>query len=132
MSDPVSRLVEAIERRDPDAIGAAYEPGARLVTMTPNTFPVAEGTDAVVARRADWFISWEEDPAFSYIATVRDGHRVAVEFERTSTSDGEPWVVRQAHVLQLGDGGIREHRISCCGPRQGTPELAGVFEGSAS
>jgi hypothetical protein len=132
VSDPVSRLVEAIERRDPDAIGADYEPGARLVTMTPNTFLLAEGTDAIVARLADWFISWEKEPAFSYIATVRDGHRVAVEFERTSTYHGEPWVVREAHMLQVGDGGIRGHRISCCGPRQGTPDLAGVLAGSAS
>jgi len=28
--------------------------------------------------------------------------------------------------------GIRDHRISCCAPRQGTPDLAGVPAGSAS
>jgi len=132
MPDPVSRLVEAIECRDTDAMRAVYEPGARLITMTPNTFLVAEGPDAIVERLADWFISWEEDPSFSYLGTIRQGERVAVEFERTSVYEGEPWVVRQAHMLHVADGGIREHRIYCCGPRKGSPDLAGLYQGSPS
>ncbi len=132
MNDPVTSLVDAIDRRDADAMRALYEPDARLITMTPNTFLVAEGPDAITERLADWFISWEEEPAFSYIGTIRQGDNVAVEFERTSVYEGEPWVVRQAHMLHVGDATIREHRIYCCGPRKGAPDLAALYEGSPS
>ena len=46
--------------------------------------------------------------------------------------EGAPWVVRQAHVLEAGAGGIVEHRMYCCGPREGAPELAGAYAGAAS
>jgi hypothetical protein len=132
MSDTVTRLLGAIDIRDADAIAACYEPDARLVTMTPNTFLVAEGRDAVVARLGEWYLSWEEDPHLSFLGTIRDGDRAFFEFERTSTFEGEPWVVRQAHALHIVDGAIRDHRIYCCGPRQGDPDLTAVYAGSAS
>lgn len=131
MTDPVSRLVEAIDRKDAAGIRAAYAPAARLVAMTPNTFQVAVGVDDVVEKLAGWFVSWEEDPHYSFLGTVRSGDRAVVEFERTSTFEGAPWVVRQAHVLQVGPEGIVEHRMYCCGPREGAPELAAAYAGAA-
>jgi ketosteroid isomerase-like protein len=127
MSDPVSRLVEAIDRKDARGIRGAYAPTARLVAMTPNTFQVATGADDVAAKLTGWFTTWEEEPSYSFIGTVREGDRAVVEFERTSTFEGAPWVVRQAHVLQLGEEGILEHRMYCVGPREGQPELAGAY-----
>ena len=127
MTDPVSRLVEAIDRKDAAGIRAAYAPGARLVGMTPNTFQVAVGVDEVVEKMTGWFASWEEEPAYSFLGTVRSGDRAVVEFERTSTYEGAPWVVRQAHVLELSPDGITEHRMYCCGPREGSPELGGLY-----
>ncbi len=130
MTDPVSRLVEAIDRKDAAGIRAAYAPAARLVAMTPNTFQVAVGVDEVVEKLAGWFVSWEEEPHYSFLGTVRSGDRAVVEFERTSTFEGAPWVVRQAHVLQVGPEGIAEHRMYCCGPREGAPELAAAYAGA--
>ena len=127
MTDPVSRLVEAIDRKDAEGIRAAYAPGARLVTMTPNTFHVALGAEEAGAKLAEWFTTWEEEPSYAFLGTVRSGDRAVVEFERTSTFQGEPWVVRQAHVVQVGPDGIAEHRIYCCGPRAGEPELAAAY-----
>lgn len=127
MTDPVSQLVEAIDRKDADGIRAAYAPDARLVAMTPNTFQVALGADDVAAKLAEWFTTWEDEPAYSFLGTIRSGDRAVVEFERTSTFEGAPWVVRQAHVLQVGPAGIAEHRMYCCGPRQGEPELAAAY-----
>lgn len=127
MTDPVSLLVEAIDRKDAEGIRAAYAPGARLVAMTPNTFQVAVGADAVAEKLAGFFASWEEEPAYSYLGTIRSGDRALVEFERTSTFEGAPWVVRQAHVIQVGPAGIGEHRMYCCGPRAGEPELAATY-----
>jgi ketosteroid isomerase-like protein len=127
VSDPVSRLVEAIDRKDAAGMRAEYAPGARLVAMTPNTFQVAVGAEEVAEKMAGFFASWEEEPSYSFLGTVRDGDRAVIEFERTSTYEGEPWVVRQAHVLELGPEGISEHRMYCCGPRAGAPELAAAF-----
>ena len=127
MPDHVARLVEAIDRKDVDGIRASYAPGARLVAMTPNTFQVAVGVDDIVEKMSGWFASWEEEPSYAFLGTVRSDDRAVVEFERTSTYEGSPWVVRQAHVLQVGPDGIAEHRMYCCGPREGAPELASAY-----
>lgn len=132
MTDPVSRLVQAIDRKDPDGIRAAYAPDARLVTMTPNTFRVASGAAEVAATLSEWFTTWEEDPAYAFLGTVRQGDRAVVEFERTCTFQGAGWVVRQAHVLEVGPAGIVEHRVYCCGPREGAAELAAAYAEAGS
>ncbi|MGD9570253.1 MAG: nuclear transport factor 2 family protein [Thermoleophilia bacterium] len=132
MTDPVARLIEAIDRKDAAAIPAVYAPDARFVGMTPNTFQVAEGRDAVAAKVAEWFTSWGEDPAYAFLGTVREGERAVVEFERTSTYEGAAWVTRQAHVMRVTPAGIADHRVYCCGPREGTPDLAALYAGVAS
>jgi ketosteroid isomerase-like protein len=131
MTDHVTRLIEAIDRKDPEGIRAAYATDARLVAMTVSTSQVHEGGDAVTAKMAEWFATWEEEPGYSFLGTVRNGDQAVVEFERTSTFEGAPWVVRQAHVLRLGPEGIREHRMYCCGPREGEPELAAAVGGAS-
>lgn len=131
MTDYVTHLIDAIDRKDPEGIRAAYATDARLVAMTPNTFQVHDGADAVTAKMAEWFTTWEEDPGYSFLGTVRNGDHVVVEFERTSIFEGEPWVVRQANVLRVGSQGISEHRMYCCGPRAGEPELATAFGGAS-
>jgi len=127
MRQHVGQLIAAIDRQDADGIRAAYAPDARLVAMTPNTFQLHEGVDAVAAKLAEWFTTWEEDPAYSFLSTIENGKRVVVEFERTSTYEGAPWVTRQAHVLTLGPEGIEDHRVYCCGPREGQPELGAAY-----
>ena len=127
MSQHVADLIAAIDRKDAYGIRAAYAPGARLVAMTPNTFQVHEGVDAVAAKVAEWYTTWEEAPAYSFINTIGDGERIVVEFERTSTYEGATWVVRQAHILMPGPQGIEDHRMYCCGPREGQPELAAAY-----
>jgi hypothetical protein len=131
-TDPVTALIEAIGRKDAAGIRAVYADDARLVAITPNTFQTAEGGDAVAEKLAGWFTTWEEEPAYSHIAVLREGQCAVIDFERTSTFEGEPWVVRQAHVLDLGPGGIRAHRMYCCGPKAGEPELARALAGTAS
>jgi ketosteroid isomerase-like protein len=127
MSDPVARLVDAMGAKDPEAMAAAYAPDPRLVVMTPNTFQVIDGRDAVVGKLAEFFASWEENPEWSYLDIWRDGDVAVIEFERTSTYEGKPFVVRQSHTVVLGDQGIERHRMYCCGPREGEPELARAF-----
>ena len=129
MNDPVTTLLGAIDRGDADAMRSVYASDACLITMTPNTFNTDEGVDAVTARLADWFLSWEEEPRFAFLGTVCDGNRVFAEFERTSTFEGAHRVVRQAHVMDVGPDGIKEHRVYCCGPRAGEPELAAAYGG---
>jgi SnoaL-like domain len=124
MSDPVSRLVDGMGKKDPEAMAAAYAPNARLVAMTPNTFQVLDGRDAVVGKLAEFYASWEEDPEWAFLDIWRDGPVTVIEFERTSTYDGKPFVVRQSHTVVTGAEGIERHRIYCCGPREGEPELA--------
>ena len=123
----VGQLIEAIGRQDTDGIRAAYAPSARLVAMTPNTFQLHQGADAVAAKLTEWFTTWEEDPAYSFLSTIESGDRVVVEFERTATNEGAAWVTRQAHVLTLGPEGIEDHRVYCCGPREGKPELGAAY-----
>lgn len=130
MNDHITTLLGALESRDPQAIRSAYTSQARLITMTPNTFNTDEGVEAIATRLEEWFLSWEEQPGFSFLSTIRDGNRTFVEFERTSTYDGAQWVVRQAHVMDVAPEGIREHRIYCCGPRQGEPDLAAAYGGA--
>jgi ketosteroid isomerase-like protein len=127
MTDPVSLLIEAIDRKDAGGIRAAYAPEARLVAMTPNSFQVAVGADDVAATLSEWFTTWEQEPSYAFLGTIRDGDRALVEFERVSTFEGTPWVVRQAHVIQVGPEGITEHRMYCVGPRAGEPELAATY-----
>ncbi len=127
MNDPVSTLIAAMAAQDPEGIRAAYAPGARLVTVSADSVAVREGAAAVAGKLADWYAGWEEGPiAHPYLRVTRAGDRAFVEIERTSTYAGAPWVVRQAHVLQLGAGGIVEHHAYCTGPRAGAPELAEV------
>ena len=130
MIDHITTFLGAIEQGDPQAVRSVYASDARLITMTPNTFNTDEGVDAIAARLEDWFLSWEERPGFSFLSTIRDGNRTFVEFERTSTYEGAQWVVRQAHVMDVAPDGIREHRIYCCGPREGKPDLAAAYEGA--
>ncbi|MEW6582393.1 MAG: nuclear transport factor 2 family protein [Actinomycetota bacterium] len=131
-ADAVDALVDAIGRKDVDGMRAPYAPDALLVTMSPNMFHVARGRDAVAARLAEWFAGWEESPRFSFLRRLRDGDRRVVELERTSTFEGAGWVVRQAHVMELApDGSIRDHRIYCCGPREGGADLAAVYGGES-
>lgn len=130
MSQHVADLIAAIDRKDADGIRAVYAPDARLVAMTPNTFQVHEGVDAVAAKLAEWFTTWEDAPAYSFLRTIEDGDRTVVEFERTSTYEGASWVVRQAHVLTSGPDGIDEHRMYCCGPREGQPDLGAAYAGA--
>lgn len=127
MTDPVSRLVEAIDRKDAAGIRAALAPEVRLAGSVPESFHLIEGADAVAAKLADWYASWEEEPAYSFLRRLEDGDRAVVEFERTSTFENARWVVRQAHVMRVGPEGIEELRVYCCGPRAGAPELAAAF-----
>lgn len=124
MPDHVAHLVEAMGKKDADGIRAAFAADARLVAMTPNTFQVVDGREAVAAKLAEFFASWEENPEWSYLDIWRDGRVAVVEFERTSTYEGKPFVVRQSHSLVVGDEGIERHRMYCCGPREGGPDLA--------
>lgn len=130
MSDHITAFLGAIELGDPQAVRSVYAPDARLITMTPNTFNTDEGVDAIAARLEEWLLSWEKQPGFSFLSTIRDGNRAFVEFERTSTYEGAERVVRQAHVMDVSPHGIREHRIYRCGPREGKPDLAAAY-GSA-
>ncbi len=130
MTDPVQQLTESIDRQDVAGIRAAYAADARLLAMTPNTFQVHDGAGAVAAKLGEWFAGWEEDPRYTFLGVIRDGGRAVVEFERASTFEGEPWVTRQSHALELGPGGIIVHRMYCCGPRAGTPELAAALAGA--
>ena len=127
MSQHVADLIAAIDRKDADGIRGAYASDARLIAMTPNTFQVHEGVDAVAAKVAEWYTTWEEAPAYSFLSMTQDGERTVVEFERTSTYEGATWVVRQAHILTSGPQGIEDHRMYCCGPREGQPELAAAY-----
>jgi len=124
MTDPVQQLTDSIDRMDVPGIRAAYAEDARLLAMTPNTFQVHDGPEAIAAKLGEWFASWGEDPSYSFLGLVREGDRAVVEFERVNTYEGETWVARQSHTLELGPEGIVTHRMYCCGPRAGTPELA--------
>lgn len=124
MTDPVQQLADSIDGMDVPGIRAAYAEGARLVAMTPNTFQVHDGPDAIAAKLGEWFASWGEDPRYSFIGVIREGDRAVIEFERVNTYEGETWVSRQSHTLELGAEGIVTHRMYCCGPRAGAGELA--------
>jgi hypothetical protein len=124
MPEPVAQLVEAMGKKDPDGICAAFAANARLIVMTPNTFQVVDGREDVAAKLSEFFASWEEDPEWSYLDIWRDGRVAVIEFERTSTYEGKPFVVRQSHSVVVGDEGIERHRMYCCGPREGGPDLA--------
>jgi ketosteroid isomerase-like protein len=131
MTATVSRYLEAIDRKDAEGIRAALAPDVRMVGMAPDVFYLLEGADAAAEKLAQWYASWEEEPAFSFLRLIEDGDVVVAEFERTSTFEGAPWVVRQAHVIEVGPDGIAELRVYCSGPRQGTPELAAAYAGAA-
>jgi len=130
-TDAAAALIDAIGRKDADAMRALYAPDALLVTMSPNMFHTARGPEAAGDRLAEWFASWEEEPRFSFLRQVREGDRVAIDYERTSTFEGADWVVRHAHVIEAGPDGIHDHRIYCCGTREGGPDLAAAY-GEAS
>jgi ketosteroid isomerase-like protein len=131
MNATVSRYLEAIDRKDAEGIRDALAPDVRMVGMAPDVFYLLEGADAATEKLAQWYASWGEEPAFSFLSLIQDGDRVVAEFERTSTFEDAPWVVRQAHVIELGPDGIAELRVYCSGPRQGTPELAAAYAGAA-
>ena len=126
-AEAATALLDAMTHKDADAMRALYAPDALLVTMSPNMFHTARGADAAGARLAEWFASWEEEPGFSFLRQVHEGDRVAVDFERTSTYEGAAWVVRQAHLIEVGPDGIRDHRVYCCGAREGAPDLAAAY-----
>ena len=128
MNDPVTQLTDSINRMDVEGIRAAYAPDARLLAMTPNTFQVHDGPGAIADKLGEWFAAWGDDPSYSFLGVVRQGDRAVVEFERVNTYEGETWVARQSHTLELGPEGIAVHRLYCCGPRAGAPELAAGLE----
>lgn len=132
MTDPVSRYLNAIDRKDAEGIRDTLAPDVRMVGMAPDVFYLLEGADAAVEKLAQWYASWGEEPEFSFLSLIQDGDRAVAEFERTSTFEDATWVVRQAHVLELGPEGIAELRVYCSGPRPGTAELAAAYAGSAS
>jgi SnoaL-like protein len=124
MADPVSRLLASMERQDPKGLRGPYAPDARLLASVPEKFYDLRGPEAIGERLIQWYASWEGDPAHAFIEISREGDRTVVELERTSTHKGAAWVVHQVHVFEVGDDGIREHRMYCSGPRAGEPLMA--------
>jgi hypothetical protein len=53
MTDPVSRLVDAIDRKDPEGIRDALAPDVRFAGMVPDNFSLMDGADTVAAKLAD-------------------------------------------------------------------------------
>lgn len=127
MIDFASRYIEAVGVKDADGIRAALSPDVRMVGSVPDGFHLLQGAEAAAEKLAAWYASWGEEPSYSFLGRVQDGDRVVVEFERVCTFEGVPWVVRQAHVMELGPEGIAELRIYCSGPRAGGPELAAAY-----
>jgi ketosteroid isomerase-like protein len=124
MADPVTRLLESMERQDAAGLRAAYAPDARLLASVPENFYDLRGAEAIAEKLEQWYASWEEDPSHVFLVVSRTGDRTLVELERTCSYEGARWVARQVHVLEVGEEGIREHRLYCSGPRAGEPLLA--------
>ena len=124
MADPVGRLLDSMERQDPDGLRAPYAPDARLLASVPENFYDLRGPEAIGEKLVQWYASWEDDPAHAFLEVSREGERTLVELERTCTYEGASWVARQVHVFEVGEDGIREHRMYCSGPRAGEPLLA--------
>ena len=121
MSQHVADLIAAIDRKDADGIREAYAPDARLVAMTPNTFQVARRapTTSPPSSRSG-SRAGRRSRRYSFLGTIRDGDRAVVEFERTSTFEGAPvGGAPGPRPAASGAEGIEEHRMYCCGPREG-------------
>jgi hypothetical protein len=123
MTNPIDRFTRAIETASVGTAGV-FSPDAVLDATVPNWRFSVSGAAGIEAEFDRWFA----DPGrFEEITRTAIPSGELVEFVLTWEEDGEPHMVHQAHVIEVGDGLITRDR-AWCGGRWGAALQAEMAE----
>jgi hypothetical protein len=115
-SGVATRFLEALARRDFDALGETFAPDARLRGLVPSRLRDEEGRDAIAAR----FRFWNEGGDWEVLeyeqAEMTDVVRLRWRISSTDPDDG-PSIYEQVAYAQVGENGIEWMNLVCSGHR---------------
>jgi hypothetical protein len=111
----VDRFLDAVERRDFEALGACFAPGARLRALVPSRLREEEGPEAIAARFRFWFVDLDEfEVVESGAGRTADRTRFSYTLSGVKPELG-PVVVEQRGYLDVDDGLISGLSLVCSG-----------------
>jgi hypothetical protein len=111
----VERFLAALERRDFEALGACFGPGARLRALVPAMLREEEGPDAIAARFRFWFADVEEFEVLeSEVGRTADRTRFGYTLAGVKPEHGSV-VVEQRGYVDVDDGLISGLSLVCSG-----------------
>jgi hypothetical protein len=115
-SDVATRFLDALQRRDFDALGETFAPDARLRGLVPTRLREEEGRTAIAERFRYWNdgASWEL--LDSEQAEMADLVRLSWRVSQADPDDG-PTVYEQTAYAHIGENGIEWMNLVCSGHR---------------
>ena len=119
-TDVGRRLLDALRRRDYDALGGCFAPDATLRSVVPPGWREDDGPDAIVARFRRWT---EEIDAYELLdaeaTPCADVLRLrwAIRGVDPSVPEPGPSMFEQTAYAEVADGAITKMRLACSGER---------------
>jgi ketosteroid isomerase-like protein len=114
------RLLDALARRDCDALGGCFADDATLRAVVPPGIREADGTEAIVERFRLWTESMDGyELADADAAPFADLLRLRWVVSGTDTTepDNGPSLYEQTAYAEVRDGRITRMRLACSGHR---------------
>ena len=115
-----TRFLEALERRDYEALGSCFAPEATLRAIVPPGLREADGREAIVARFRRWTEEVDDyevlDAAASPYADLLRIRWVVSGLDRSSAGEARSTFEQTAYA-ELDDGVIAAMRLACSGWR---------------
>ena len=117
LSDVATRFLDALERRDFEALAGTFAPNGRLRGLVPPGLREAEGRKAIAERFRIWNGDYDEfevvDTSVEPFADV-----VSIRWRIAGTEPGAaPEVYEQSAYAAVGDDGIAWMNLVCSGGR---------------
>jgi SnoaL-like domain len=115
--EATAAFLDAVARRDYDAIAALFAPEARLRALVPTTVRDDVGPEAIAARYRFWYGDLEH---FALLETDEEavGDRIRLRYRVRGTDPDEgPIVQEQTAYATVEDGRITVLNLVCSGSR---------------
>jgi SnoaL-like protein len=119
-TDVGGRLLDALRRRDYDALGGCFAPDATLRSVVPPGSREDDGPDAIMARFRRWTEEiGEYEMLEAEVTPFADMIRLrwAIRGLDLGVPDPSPSTFEQTAYAEVADGVITKMRLACSGER---------------
>jgi hypothetical protein len=116
-SDVATRFLDALSRRDFEALAATFKPDGRLRGLVPSALRELEGREAISER----FRIWNEGEDWELLGSETEAFADVVKLRwRVASTDPElgRTVYEQTAYTEIDEGGIAWMNLVCSGDRR--------------